>query len=78
MKEMNNEMELNMEELEQVNGGGIVCVGEGATGPCYFIAQYDEAELCGYYARAGEQPPMNYCEMGVSLPDINRPNFDIS
>jgi len=31
MKEMNREMELNMEELEQVNGGWLVCIIVGAS-----------------------------------------------
>jgi len=33
MKEMNREMELSIDELEQVNGGAIVCFGKGEYNP---------------------------------------------
>jgi len=64
-REMNREMELNMDELEQVNGGMEFCIGLAGK-------DYD-LNICGYYSMRGEEPPMNYCEMGVSLPDTCLP-----
>jgi len=61
MKEMNREKELNMNELEQVNGGIEICIGG-------YGIDY-ELNTSGCYSMMGEQPPVNYCEMGISLPE---------
>jgi len=47
MKEMNREMELNMDELEQVNGGADFCV---LTGKCALVGvnpdDHEDVPVC--------------------------------
>jgi len=57
MKEMNNEMELNMDELEHVNGGWRFCLGFGASngpsaGACCMIGKSTDANKDSFGAGA--------------------------